>query len=307
MACGAAAVGSIAVKSAQVPTPTVLRMLMSPPIAWAMSRAIVRPSPVPSKGRAAAPPTWRKASKTCTSSEASMPGPVSCTSALSRPLSASRISVSVIEPCCVNLTALPSRLCSTCRTRAGSPVTQQGWSNCSVSLKSSPLSMARTVYRSARFCTTAPSSKLSLRIANWPASMREMSSRSLISPNRCVPEDSISSRRRLTALSPASRCSSRVTPRMPCSGVRSSWLTLLMNCVFTALWRNASFSASSFSTDRACARKRSMSTSTSRFSEAMAVVSSRPSSISSPVPPIEPSSSPRGNRPNEVNVRIGAT
>ena len=137
--------------------------------------------------------------------------------------------------------------------------------------------------------------------------MREMSSRSLISPSRCVPEDSISSTRRATPLSRASRCNSRATPRIPCSGVRSSWLTLLMNWVFTALWRSASFSASSFSSVSAWACRRSISPSISRFSEAMAVATSSPSSISIPVPAIEPNSSPRRNSPSTVSESIGTT
>ena len=176
-----------------------------------------------------------------------IPSPLSCTASCTVRAPGPALASSEIAPSRVNFTALPSRLFSTWRTRDASPITQCGRGRVDCSEKARPLSAARSLNTSATCTSSAFRSKGLLDSENWPALMRDTSSRSLISSSRWMPELSTSSRRSVWVGSRDSRCSSRVRPSMPCKGVRNSWLTLARKRVRSALCSRASCKAASFS------------------------------------------------------------
>ena len=282
-------------------------------MAMAISRAMVRPRPTPSV--AAAPPapaapvgcTWWKGWKMRASSAAPMPSPVSATVSVTQPGRSPGQAARQMWPRRVNFTALPSRLFSTWRSRAASPRTQQGRGSCSCSRNCSPLSAARSANSSACRSSSAVRSKSSSFSAKWPASMRETSSRSLIRPSSWVPELSISSSRCVRVGSLASRCSRRVRPSMPCSGVRSSWLTLARKRWRSALCSRARRSAASFSAASASACSRSSMPVARRCEVARAVDVSRAASNSWPIAAKGAMSSCRCASPRASGSSIGST
>ena len=271
----------------------------------ASSRAIVSPSPTPSAMRVL-PACW-KGWNTRASSAASMPGPVSRTLMRMPPRIGRGATASVTLPRTVNFTALPSRFCSTWRTRAASPRTQHGRGRALCSVNCRPLSAARSAVTSASWSSSAARSKSAACSTKAPASMTEASSRSLIRPCRCRPELSISSSRRSAAGSRDSRCISRASPRMPCSGVRSSWLTLARKRSRSALRSRASCSAASFSATNWSACWRSSRPMARRCEVARAVASSSASSSSWPPAAKWAMSSLRTARPQAMGSSIGTT
>ena len=114
-----------------LPRPGSLSTWISPPISRAISRLMDRPSPVPPNLRLIVPSACWNASKMVRSCSGAMPMPVSvtskattCSAAVSggfvnRSSPACRIA-SVTWPAVVNLTALESRLRSTCWRRCWS-------------------------------------------------------------------------------------------------------------------------------------------------------------------------------------------
>ena len=104
-----------------LPSPGTLSTVISPPISSTSWREIARPRPVPPRRRVAAESTWVKRWKSCRLAASGMPTPVSRTATRSRPPSAgSKPRLASTLPASVNLTALPTRLISTCRSRAAS-------------------------------------------------------------------------------------------------------------------------------------------------------------------------------------------
>ncbi len=119
------------------PPPGADSAVSSPPIMSARRRQIDRPRPVPPCVRAVEASAWANGSKTAASRSGAIPTPVSRTENASEPPSASTWTAT--EPASVNLTALVSRLASTCWTRPESPVTVSGVSGSTVCASSSPL------------------------------------------------------------------------------------------------------------------------------------------------------------------------
>lgn len=119
-----------------LPSPGVLSAVMNPPSSCAISRLIDRPSPVPPYLRLVVPSACWNAPKIDSSWCSAMPMPVSATrKATAGPCARSgrgsrsgstRSMCSSITPTSVNLTALDSRLRSTCRSRESSVSSSAG-------------------------------------------------------------------------------------------------------------------------------------------------------------------------------------
>ena len=196
-------------------------------------------------------------------------------------------------PMSVNLMALPTRLCSIWRRRAASPTTMQGEGSCTSRRRGKPFSAAVTASSDTTSSTTACRSNGAWSIASLPASMREKSSTSLMMPSRCSPERSISARCSRDSFRTPGRGGSfwptnRARPRMPCSGVRISWLMVARNWSLTALWRCANLSASARSWAMRSVVKRSHSSSVMRRAERSPSSNMMPIMVSNPQPPNTP-------------------
>ena len=123
---------------------------------------------------------------------------------------------------------------------------------------------------------------------------------SLISVSRCSPARSISA-----SCSPGcagfSFCSMRVSPRMPCSGVRISWLMVARNWLFTLLWRCARSSAWARSSAMRSVVKRSISSSRMRDSPRCASMITSARKVSVP----SPTKSPKRDAPSIWSIATG--
>ncbi len=132
---------SATVKWKVLPTPDWLSSQICPPIRWTSVEEIARPSPVPPNLRVVDPSAWLKASKMCACLFSGMPMPVSVTENCSfvdpACLESSRTAITM-RPRSVNLSALPTRLVSTCFSRTGSPTTALGRPGAMSVLISSP-------------------------------------------------------------------------------------------------------------------------------------------------------------------------
>ena len=132
---------SATVKWKVLPTPGWLSSQIRPPIRWTSVEEIARPSPVPPNLRVVDPSAWLKASKMCACLFSGMPMPVSVTENCSfvdpACLESSRTAITM-RPRSVNLSALPTRLVSTCFSRTGSPTTALGRPGARSVLSSSP-------------------------------------------------------------------------------------------------------------------------------------------------------------------------
>ena len=129
-----------------LPSPGVLSAVMNPPSSWAISRLIDRPSPVPPYLRLVVPSACWNAPKIDSSWCSAMPMPVSVTrNATAGPCARSGRGsrsgstgsmCSSTPPTSVNLTALDSRLRSTCRSRESSVSSSTGEPGATVIRKS---------------------------------------------------------------------------------------------------------------------------------------------------------------------------
>ena len=161
-----------------------------------------------------------------------MPIPVSRTSkrtATAPSPDSARVTRRTTSPLSVNLTALPTRLVRTCRSRPGSPRSALGTSWRMRQSSSSPLAWAASAKDPRTSRTARRRSKSTISRSTRPASIFEKSRMSLMISSRARPEWSITSA--------YSRCSGvrlvsrrrRVMPMTPFMGVRISWLMLATN------------------------------------------------------------------------------
>ena len=121
----------LAVNANVDPAPCSLCRPISPPISSTSCFEMARPRPVPPKRRVVEASACVNASNREPALSGAMPMPVSRTANRSVTASAAsetRLTVTAISPCSVNLTALPTRLVSICRSRPGSPRSDAGTS-----------------------------------------------------------------------------------------------------------------------------------------------------------------------------------
>ena len=185
-----------------------------------------------------------------------MPTPVSCT--LMRTWAAPAASSSsatrtTTSPSAVNLTALPTRLATTCRSRNGSPRSIMGAScgmNCRAS--SRPLAAAGCANMASASSTASTRLKSVDSSARWPDSIFEKSRMSLITPNRWRPEACTASAQARWCGCRGLSISSSFMPSTPFMGVRISWLMVARNCDFAWLASSACSLAARSSAVRRC-------------------------------------------------------
>ena len=135
----------------------------------------------------------------------------SCTAALS-----------VTEPCTVNLTALYSRLSSTCRVRCWSPRAYLGKASGMRSSRASPLCVACGLTMPIAVEKTSCRLKSFVSSSSLPASIFETSRMSLTRLSRCSPLMYAFCTLRHTAGGSSCDMASCSMPRTPLSGVRIS-------------------------------------------------------------------------------------
>jgi len=141
---------------------------------------------VPPKRRVVLPSACVKLSKIAACRSGAMPIPVSRTlrrTVICAALSARRSAWIVTSPAVVNLIALPTRLTSICRSRAGSPRNASGTSAPTSAASSSPFSCARGPSRSATSSITPQRLKSITSSVIFPASIFEKSRMSLMTVN----------------------------------------------------------------------------------------------------------------------------
>ena len=178
--------------SKQLPWPGWLLTSTRPPISSTSRCVIARPRPVPPKRRvidtSACTNSWNRPA-ICS---ALMPMPVSCTDRRSATRSGVQPSGSVSTtrrtwPAGVNLTALDSRLASTCCRRSASPRSVPRWASRlgSANSHSSSISLAcaACLTSSMAWTTVVSIEKGAASTLIWPASIFEKSSTSLIRPS----------------------------------------------------------------------------------------------------------------------------
>ena len=213
---------------------------------------------------------------------AAMPMPVSRTMNASK--SCSREMLSVTWPAVVNLIALPSRLCSTCFSRAASVSIQGGSPSPGVTSKRSPFWLASGSSRSVTSRTRDSRRAGPLSITRRPASILDRSSRSPMTVFRCRLDCSITASCGSCAGLVVERRSIWVMPRMPFNGVRISWLTIARKRLLAWLECSASSSARCrWSAIAAFSWRRRMS-SAIRRSSPLASISSITKIMSRPLP-----------------------
>ena len=129
----------------RLPRPGSLVSQIRPPIISTRCAEMVRPSPVPPNRRVVDVSACTNAPKICHCLSSGIPMPVSET--MNRSAACSVVTLSAdtsttTSPVSVNLTALPTRLTSTCRRRPGSPTRLSGTSVLMRQASSSPFSCA---------------------------------------------------------------------------------------------------------------------------------------------------------------------
>jgi hypothetical protein len=192
-ACGGAVTGASAatkVKWKVEPWPGALSAHIVPPISSLSRLLIAKPSPVPPKRRLVEASTWLKDWNSSLIRSSGMPIPVSRTATCSRwPPGAepSRRTTTTTSPSSVNFTALPTRLRSTCRNRAASPVISGGTSESIRQPSSRSLSAAWVATSSSADSTHSRSSKGRRSSSSLPDSIFEKSSTSSITRKRTSP------------------------------------------------------------------------------------------------------------------------
>jgi len=140
----------------------------------------------------------------------------------------------VTEPCSVSFTALATRFNSTWCTRSGSNETAVLRQGTTSTFRSRPLHSASGVTAATTWSIMSSGSVTHAASSTSPASSFEKSSRS--STNAfddspiCITD---SARCRCDSPSAGSSASNSEKPSTPCSGVRSSWLTIATKSLFT--------------------------------------------------------------------------
>ena len=171
--------GAGSVKAKTAPMSDELTSASAPPILATRRREMARPSPVPACGWFSEGSACSNSSKIASRAASGTPGPESRTSKRSR--APSRATRTPTPPRSVNFTALPMRLTSTCRSRAGSPTISRGVSGEMTLASSNPFAIARGASNSTTLSTKGASAKASWRSSNLPASILEKSRMSSIS------------------------------------------------------------------------------------------------------------------------------
>ena len=221
-----------------LPSPGALSTAISPCIKMASRRQIVKPRPVPPNWRVVEPSTWAKASKIIACLSAGMPMPVSATASTTRhvsPCSSSMATVTVTPPSRVNLTALPSRLSSTWRSRPGSPLRVRGMPGGTMALSASPFCWALRAIERTLACTSSRRSNGTSSRSSLPASILEKSRMSLTMVSSASAEAFTKAMSSRCWASSVDSSTSSVMPRMPFMGVRISWLMLARNSLLARL------------------------------------------------------------------------
>ena len=224
---------------------------------------MAKPNPVPPCRRVTVASACRNGSKMRSSLSAATPSPVSWTSTANRagrsaPSSPTPAGVTSAmrrtDPSAVNLTALPTRLMSTCRSRSGSVTTAAGAGPTQRPSKVSPLSAAFTRSALSTSAITACGSHRRRANSIRPASTLERSRMSLMRASRCLPLPEIVSRcsSRSARVPPPARSTS-AKPRIAFRGVRISWDMFARNSLFC---RSASRAASRSASAPAAAARR---------------------------------------------------
>ncbi len=157
---------------------------------------------------------------------------------------------SCTRPCWVNLTALDSRLCSTCRSRCRSVTTSAGTSGADATANSSLFSAASGSNTVRRSSASDPSANGSGCTSSLPASTRDRSRMSLISSSRSDPDEWITlaySTCLGDRFAAGFSASSRARMSRLFSGVRSSCETFARNCDLYREARSSCLARSSIS------------------------------------------------------------
>ena len=160
-----------------------------------------------------------------------------------------------MRPCGVNFSALPARFSSTWRQRRPSASTWSGTPGPTAQPSTSPRCAACTCSGASVWCSTSRSSSGSGRSSSLSASMREMSSRSLMICISVCADCCTSCRwcRCWSSSGPASTTS--VRPSTPFIGVRISWLMWARKLLLARL---AASAASRACSSAVCAAFRSL-------------------------------------------------
>ena len=167
-----------------------------------------------------------------------MPMPVSRTTIVQCRVSALALACtsSVTWPRSVNLMALCSRLNRIWRTRVASASTQAGRGSSPLRCSCRPFCVALACIRAHTSCSRRAMSVGSGVMPILPASSADMSRISLSRRSRCCAElRAVCTQSRWCALSGPSSSSRSSMPSMPLKGVRSSWLMLARNWLFSRL------------------------------------------------------------------------
>ena len=187
-AAAASATSRSAVNQKRDPCPGMLSTSMPPPIRVTNWREIASPSPVPPKRRVVELSACENAENSRARASSVMPMPVSTIENSSRlarlassgePSRAGRTSIST-SPFSVNLTALPTRLVRTWRSRPASPRTAAGTASSIRHNSSMPLPCALPAAISATSSTSSRTSKSTGSSSILPASIFEKSRMSLM-------------------------------------------------------------------------------------------------------------------------------
>ena len=160
-----------------------------PPISSTIFREMARPSPVPPNLRDDDVSACTNGWNNFLISSGVRPMPVSVTSNRNTTLPGVWKCVwtrTTTSPCSVNLTPLPTRLSSTCRSRIGSPVSRCGTSRRTMAASAIFFPAAREAAFSSTESTTGRTEKSSRAIVILPASILEKSSTSLMTWSRAL-------------------------------------------------------------------------------------------------------------------------
>jgi len=215
------------------------RTVMSPPSSRANCRLIVSPSPVPPNRRVVLTSACTNGWKSLPCSASVIPTPSSTTS--NRTVASvgdgpSQPTRSVIDPAGVNLTALPIRLISTCRSRSGSvrPLRGTGVANSSRSVNPFSIALGRVIDTASAASRGRSAGVRSTVIP--PASILDRSSTSLITCSRCCPFRRIDCKSfRRDRWSRVGSSIRSAYPMMAAIGVRISWLMFARNSLLARL------------------------------------------------------------------------
>jgi len=211
------------------------------------------PRPVPPYLRVVEPSACWNASNSVGWASAAMPMPSSLTfrESIGTPARMPSSSTSSsMRPFSVNLTALPTRLVSTCHSRCSSPVSQGGTSAATRAIRRLPRRSAATCCGLTTRSISPATAKGAVSSSRRPASIFEKSRISLTMRSSVSPLLRTSvSRSRWSAVRSESS-TTPVNPRIPFMGVRISWLMFARNSLLARLADRASWLATASSAAR---------------------------------------------------------